>query len=54
MDTQLIEYLKEYLSNNDIDGLLLNTTNDYMVEYNTQDLNSVYYTKKDVNLQSKN
>ena len=44
MDTQLIEHLKEYLSNNDIDGLLLNTTNDYMVEYNTQDLNSVYYT----------
>ena len=44
MKTQLTEYLKEYLSNNDIDGLLLNTTNDYMVEYNTQDLNSVYYT----------
>ena len=44
MDTNLIEHLKEYLSNNDIDGLLLNTTNDYMVEYNTQDLNSVYYT----------
>ena len=44
MDTQLTEYLKEYLSNNDIDGILLNTTNDYMVEYNTQDLNSVYYT----------
>lgn len=44
MDTQLIEHLKEYLSNNDIDGLLLNTTNDYMVEYNIQDLNSVYYT----------
>ena len=44
MNTQLTEYLKEYLSNNDIDGLLLNTTNDYMVEYNTQDLNSVYYT----------
>lgn len=43
MDTQLIEYLKSYLSKNDIDGLIVNSTNEFLVEYNMLELNSRYY-----------
>ncbi len=43
MDTQLIEYLKSFLSKNDIDGLLVNSTNEFLVEYNILELNSRFY-----------
>ncbi|MBQ3641764.1 aminopeptidase P family N-terminal domain-containing protein, partial [bacterium] len=43
MDTNLIEYLKEFLQKNDIDGLLVNSTNEFLVEYNMLELNSRYY-----------
>lgn len=43
MDTQLIEYLKNFLSKNDIDGLIVNSTNEFLVEYNMLDLNSRYH-----------
>ncbi len=43
MDTQLIEYLKSYLSKNDIDGLLVNSTNEFLVEYNMPELNARSY-----------
>lgn len=43
MDTDLTEYLKEFLSKNDIDGLLINSTNEFLVEYNMLQLNSRYY-----------
>lgn len=43
MDTQLIEYLKSFLSKNDIDGLIVNSTNEFLVEYNMAELNARYY-----------
>ena len=43
MDTKLIEYLKDYLSKNDLDGLVINSTNEFLVEYNMLELNSRYY-----------
>ncbi|MCD7780461.1 MAG: M24 family metallopeptidase [Candidatus Gastranaerophilales bacterium] len=43
MDTKLTEYLKDYLSQNDIDGLIINSTNEFLVEYNILELNSRYY-----------
>lgn len=43
MDIELLEYLKEFLSKNDIDGLLINSTNEFLVEYNMLRLNSRYY-----------
>ena len=43
MDLQLIEYLRNFLSKNDIDGLIINSTNEFLVEYNRLDLNSRYY-----------
>lgn len=43
MDTKLIEYLKEFLSKNDIDGIIINSTNEFLVEYNMLELNSRYY-----------
>ena len=43
MDTNLITYLKEFLKKNDLDGLLVNSTNEYLVEYNKLELNSRYY-----------
>lgn len=43
MDIQLIEYLKSYLSKNDIDGLLVNSTNEFLVEYNMLELNARSY-----------
>lgn len=43
MDTKLIEYLKNFLSKNDIDGLVVNSTNEFLVEYNVLDLNSRYH-----------
>ena len=44
MDTSLIEYLREYLSKNNIDGFIINSTNEFLVEYNMLELNSRYYT----------
>ncbi|MBQ9246410.1 M24 family metallopeptidase [bacterium] len=43
MDTQLIEYLRNFLIKNDIDGLVINSTNEFLVEYNRLDLNARYY-----------
>ncbi len=43
MDIQLIEYLRNFLSKNGIDGLIINSTNEFLVEYNMQELNSRYY-----------
>lgn len=43
MDIELIEYLKNYLSKNDIDGLIVNSTNEFLVEYNVLDLNARYH-----------
>ncbi len=43
MDTELIKYLREFLSKNDIDGLIVNSTNEFLVEYNKLELNSRYY-----------
>lgn len=46
MDTALIEHLKNYLSKNDIDGLLVNSTNEFLVEYNLLQENSRYHLTK--------
>ncbi len=43
MDNNLIEYLKEFLSKNDIDGMIINSTNEFLVEYNMLELNSRYH-----------
>lgn len=43
MDIKLIEYLKDFLSKNDIDGLLVNSTNEFLVEYNMLNLNARYH-----------
>lgn len=43
MDTKLIEYLKEFLIKNDIDGIIINSTNEFLVEYNMLNLNSRYH-----------
>ena len=43
MDIKLIEYLRDFLSKNDIDGLIINSTNEFLVEYNKLELNSRYH-----------
>ena len=43
MNTKLIEFLKDFLSKNDIDGLVINSTNEFLVEYNMLNLNSRYH-----------
>lgn len=43
MDTKLLEYLNEFLSKNDIDGLIINSTNEFLVEYNLLQHNSRYH-----------
>lgn len=43
MDVKLIEYLKNFLSKNDIDGLIVNSTNEFLVEYNLLEINSRYH-----------
>ena len=43
MNKELIEYLKSFLSKNDIDGLIINSTNEFLVEYNMLELNSRYH-----------
>lgn len=43
MDIQLIEHLRNFLSKNNIDGLIINSTNEFLVEYNILELNSRYY-----------
>ncbi len=43
MDILLIEYLKDFLSKNEIDGLIINSTNEFLVEYNVLSQNSRYY-----------
>ena len=42
MNTELIEYLKNFLAKNDLDGLIINSTNEFLVEYNLLELNSRY------------
>ncbi len=42
MNNNLIEYLKEFLSKNDINGLIINSTNEFLVEYNMLEMNSRY------------
>ena len=43
MDKELIEYLRSFLSKNDIDGLVINSTNEFLVEYNMLEQNSRYH-----------
>ena len=43
MNIELVEYLKSFLSKNDIDGLIINSTNEFLVEYNMLELNSRYH-----------
>ncbi len=43
MDINLIENIKQFLSKNDLDGLLINSTNEFLVEYNKLENNSRYY-----------
>lgn len=43
MNTDLIKYLRDFLSLNDIDALVINSTNEYLVEYNKLEYNSRYY-----------
>lgn len=43
MNTELIDYLKNILSKNDLDGILINSTNEFLVEYNMLELNSRYH-----------
>ncbi len=43
MDLQLIEYLRSFLTKNNIDGLIINSTNEFLVEYNMLELNSRYH-----------
>ncbi|MBE7704253.1 MAG: M24 family metallopeptidase [Cyanobacteria bacterium SIG29] len=43
MDTKLIEHLKEFLSKNDVDGILVNSTNEFLVEYNLLEENARYH-----------
>ena len=43
MNKELIEYLRSFLSKNDIDGIIINSTNEFLVEYNMLELNSRYH-----------
>lgn len=43
MNKELIEYLRNYLVKNNIDGLIINSTNEFLVEYNLLELNSRYH-----------
>lgn len=43
MNTELIEYLKNFLSKNDLNGIIINSTNEFLVEYNMLELNSRYH-----------
>ena len=43
MDIELIKYLRNYLSKNTLDGLVINSTNEFLVEYNMLEFNSRYY-----------
>ena len=43
MNKNLIEFLKEFLTKNDIDGLIINSTNEFLVEYNMLETNSRYH-----------
>ena len=43
MNTELIEYLKNFLSKNDLHGIIINSTNEFLVEYNMLELNSRYH-----------
>lgn len=39
----LIEQLKDFLQKNSLDGIIVNSTNEYLVEYNMLEQNSRYY-----------
>ena len=43
MNLELIKYLKEFLTKNDIDGIIINSTNEFLVEYNLLEENSRFY-----------
>ena len=43
MNKDLIQYLKDFLIKNDINGLIINSTNEFLVEYNLLEHNSRYY-----------
>ncbi len=43
MDIKLTEYLRDYLIKNDLDGIIINSTNEFLVEYNMLNMNSRYY-----------
>ncbi len=43
MNTELIEHIKEFLNKNDLDGLIINSTNEFLLEYNMLNQNARYY-----------
>ena len=43
MNVELIEHLKEFLVKNDINGMIVNSTNEFLVEYNSLGQNSRYH-----------
>ena len=43
MNIELIENLKEFLVKNDINGMIINSTNEFLVEYNSLEQNSRYH-----------
>lgn len=43
MDINLIEHLKSFLTKNNIDAVIINSTNEFLVEYNLLELNSRYF-----------
>ncbi len=43
MNTELIEHIKEFLNKNDLDGIIINSTNEFLLEYNMLNQNARYY-----------
>ena len=43
MNTELIEHIKEFLNKNDLDGLIINSTNEFLLEYNMLNQNARYF-----------
>ncbi|MBQ4122415.1 M24 family metallopeptidase [bacterium] len=43
MNIELIEYIKGFLTKNDLDGIIINSTNEFLVEYNMLEFNSRYH-----------
>ena len=43
MNTELIDHIKEFLNKNDLDGLIINSTNEFLLEYNMLNQNARYF-----------